>query len=45
LGKRGSERRECRQSAAEDVNSADFEELFSELSMQRQQFATELQTP
>lgn len=31
-------------SAAEDVKSADFKELFSELSMQRQPFATELQT-
>ena len=31
-------------SAAEDVKSADLKELFSELSQQRQQFATELQT-
>ena len=31
-------------SAAEDVKSADIKELFSELSMQRQQFADELQT-
>ena len=31
-------------SAAEDVKSADIKELFNELSMQRQQFAEELQT-
>lgn len=30
-------------SAAESVKSADFKEFFSELSMQRQQFADELQ--